>query len=84
MKVVVKLEISAGKIPEDPSDFLRKRTVQACGIASANLLNYRILKRSLDARKKPDVKVIYSVLAELKDGTVPVNATEPAPPETSV
>lgn len=84
MKVVVKLEIPAVKIPEEPADFLRKRTVQACGVASADLLNHRILKRSLDARKKPDVKVIYSVLAELKDGTVPVNAVEPAPPETEL
>ena len=82
MKVVVKLEIPAGKIPVEVSDFLRKRTVQACGVSSADLLSYRILKRSLDARKKPDVKVIYSVLAELKDGTVPVNKTEPAPPGT--
>ena len=82
MEVVVKLEIPAGKIPLDPADFLQKRTVQACGVPSADLISWKILKRSFDARKKPEIKVIYSILAELKDRTRPVNPVEPPPPKT--
>lgn len=84
MKTAVRFGIRAETIPADPRELLKNQTALACGVPTDSVLNVRILKRSLDARKKPDVKVIYSVLAELKDGTVPRNPVDPPPPDTDL
>jgi len=50
------------------------------GVKADDVLSCRILKRSLDARKKPDVRILYKLEAELRDSArpkVPVCARTP-------
>jgi uncharacterized FAD-dependent dehydrogenase len=42
-----------------------------CGIAEADILDYTILHRSLDARRKPDLRYIYRLSVILREG-IPV------------
>lgn len=36
-----------------------------CGIQASEIRSYRILRRSIDARRKPDVKILYRLVVEL-------------------
>lgn len=67
------LSLSASRVPASVDTELEKYIAQASGIRESDVLSYRILKRSLDARKKPDVKILYRVEAELKDSAQPKN-----------
>ena len=51
-----------------------------CGIDSASLKGYRIVRRSVDARSKPNVKILYRLEAELVDGARPSRTLEAAVP----
>lgn len=51
-----------------------------CGIKKDEVLGYRIIKRSIDARKKPDVKLIYSLVADIVASAVPKNGALPPTP----
>ena len=42
-----------------------------CGIAETDILDYRILHRSLDARRKPDIRYIYRLAVVVREG-VPI------------
>lgn len=45
---------------------LRQKIVKLLRIRDNELLSYKILKKSLDARRKPDLYYIYNVEAEVK------------------
>ncbi len=78
-----KIMLSAAKVSAEIDGELTRPIAAACGLKPAQILSYRILKRSLDARKKPDVKLLYRVEAEIADNArpnVPVSA-EPAMPK---
>ena len=52
-----------------------------CGIKTSDILDYAITRRSIDARKQPDVKLVYSLTADLKDSARPKRSLEPAAPD---
>ncbi len=54
---------------------LHSRIAAACGLKKEEILSYRILRRSVDARKKPGVKLLYRLVVEAKDGALPGNAS---------
>lgn len=60
---------------------LHSRIAAACGLKKEEILSYRILRRSVDARKKPGVKLLYRLVVEAKEGAVPADAFPPAPKE---
>lgn len=77
------LVLPAAKVPASIDSELEKQIARSCGIRESDVLSYRILKRSLDARKKPDVKILYRIEAELKDSARPKcgeRAATAAPP----
>ena len=47
---------------------LEEKIKKVLGIRKTDLLSFRILKRSLDARKKPVLYYVYTVEAEVKRG----------------
>lgn len=53
--------------PGDDEGRLPLLTAQACGLPVAALQDFRILRKGVDARKKPNVLVVYSVAFSLAD-----------------
>ena len=53
--------------PGDDEGRLKLLTAQACGVAPTLLLEFRILRKGVDARKKPRVLLVYSVAFSLDD-----------------
>jgi len=49
---------------------IKRQTLKKLRISEDRLLNLRINKQSIDARKKDDVKVIFSIDVEIKDENV--------------
>ena len=58
----VKLKIS------DPPELLYKRAASMIGVRADEIADVRILRRSLDARKKPQLFYVYSLGVSLRDG----------------
>ena len=60
---------------------------RACRIAEADVLSYEIERRSLDARQKPDLRFVYHLRAQVRDGApvaaIPGITVLDAPPEQS-
>ena len=54
--------------PGEDESLLKKLAAEKAGTAVSNISDIRILKKSLDARKKSDIHYVYSVAAELKGG----------------
>lgn len=48
-------------------DALRQKIVKTLRIKSERLLSYRIMRQSLDARKKPDLFYVYTIYAKIRD-----------------
>ena len=71
MHVMVNLSLDARRLPAAIDTELHEAVSVACGVTADELLSYRILRRSIDARQKPLVKVLYQVMAELRDGARP-------------
>ncbi len=46
---------------------LKKAAARALGLRESDILNLKILKKSIDSRKKPEIYFVYSVAAKLKD-----------------
>ena len=62
------IKISNIKIPiQDGFDALRAHVVQLLSCQANEILDLQILKRSIDARKKPDIFYIYTVAVALAD-----------------
>ena len=71
MQVMVNLSLDARRLPAAIDAELHGEISSACGVTADELLSYRILRRSIDARQKPQVKVLYQVMAELREGARP-------------
>ena len=77
MKAGLHLELDARKLPENADEVLTAQIAAGLGISERDLLSYRIIRRSLDARKKPHVKLLYQIVADIRDGVVPARMEEP-------
>jgi uncharacterized FAD-dependent dehydrogenase len=49
------------------SDELRRKAARKLGVGVSDILKLKITKEAIDARRKPDVSRVYSVLAEIDD-----------------
>ena len=58
---IPQLRMPLGHSPED----LGRKITRLLGIGAADLLGYAIERRSFDARDRNDIKVVYSIAAEL-------------------
>ena len=64
----MKLIINELRLPLDAgSSELRRMAARRLGIGASDILNFKITKEAIDARRKPDVSRVYSVLAEISD-----------------
>ncbi len=65
----MKLTVSNLRISLDEGpDELKKAAARKIGIKADNIKAFRIIKESTDARRKPDISRVYSVMAEVADG----------------
>ncbi len=78
-----KLSVDARAASADVDKELHKRIASAFGLPSSAIEGYRILKRSVDARRKPELKILYKLEVSIKDGSRParpLEAPEAEPP----
>ena len=75
------LVLSANKLPEDIDRNLHSHIAAKCGIKAADVLSYKIIKRSTDARRKGDIKLLYSLVAHIPDNVKSAFPLLPAPEE---
>jgi uncharacterized FAD-dependent dehydrogenase len=47
---------------------LKSLAARKLGIGSTDFITFRIVKEAIDARRKPDISRVYSILAEIPDG----------------
>ncbi|MGN0867737.1 MAG: NAD(P)/FAD-dependent oxidoreductase [Oligosphaeraceae bacterium] len=71
MKISIPLEVDARVVPREEREFLLPLAARACGLREEDLVSLEIRRRSLDARHKPRVKILYSLAAELRPGVAP-------------
>ena len=82
------LDISAQELAQRgdayPDGHLRPWIARQCGLAEQDVREYAILRRSLDARRKPDIRLLYALRVTVADAAPePQNAVAaPAPDET--
>lgn len=82
MKISVeKLELDAAGLPASIDSELHPYIAASCGITSEDVVSYAITRRSIDARFRPEVKLVYSLTAELKDTARPKCPLTPAEAE---
>ena len=55
------------KVRVEDKDKLNKKIANKLGTKVDNIKNFKILKESIDARKKPDIYYVYEVAVELYD-----------------
>lgn len=65
--LVISAARASARIDSELTPYLAKNL----GVAPAQIRSYRIRKRSVDARKKPDVRLLYRVTVELADSARP-------------
>jgi len=64
----MKLVINELRLPIDADmEELKRMTAKKLGIHTSDLISFRVAKEAIDARRKPDVSRVYSVLAEIPD-----------------
>ncbi len=64
----MKLIINELRLPLDAgSEELRRMAARKLGVGASDFLKFKITKEAIDARRKPDVSRVYSVLAEISD-----------------
>jgi len=80
MNADLKLELDARRLPASVDAELIPHIAAVAGVPQSDILSYRIRKRSLDARKKPAVKILYQVTTEIRDGVIPKRPLSPAEP----
>jgi len=73
------LSIPAGSVSARIDRELRPFLAKALRVKEDDILSWKILRRSIDARKKPDIRLLYRVRAELRSGIVPEGFTEAGP-----
>ncbi len=77
MKAGVKFELDARSASAQIDGELHPHIAAACGVSPDDIVSYRIEKRSLDARFKPIIKIVYQLTAEFRDGVVPKKSVLP-------
>lgn len=65
------LTVQAKSAPPSMDSELHRLISGRCGLKHGDILGYKILKRSVDARKKPDVKIIYKLVIDVREGAAP-------------
>jgi uncharacterized FAD-dependent dehydrogenase len=76
--------------PQSLDHHLRPWIAAQCGIAETAVIDYRIERRSLDARQKPDLRYVYHLIARVSDGAPVVEGegvtvrTAPPPEDQSL
>lgn len=79
MKITLELNpISALHSPSTIDGELTPYIARIAGVPESAIINYTILRKSIDARKKPHVVFLYRVTAELLSGTIPQKEVAPA------
>ncbi|MGD9857080.1 MAG: NAD(P)/FAD-dependent oxidoreductase [Planctomycetaceae bacterium] len=62
------VRISNLRLPvEEPESALRGAAARRLGVGEADIRSWRILRKSLDARSRHDLRFVYSVVAEVPD-----------------
>ncbi len=51
----------------EPEDQLHRRVARTLGIGETDLVRWRILRKSLDARSRRNLKFVYTILVELQE-----------------
>ena len=72
MKKQLTIELS----PFDEESELKKRAAKKIGIKNADGLKIKIAKKSIDARHKSDIKIIYNVIVSDEDEKLPEKVYE--------
>ena len=52
----------------EPEAQLPRRVAKKLGLSEADFARWRILRKSLDARSRRDLKFVYTILVELPEG----------------
>lgn len=66
------LKLSNVTLPvEEPEDALFSAIAKRLGVLRGDLVRYRILRKSLDARRRTDLKFVYTTAVELAEGVRP-------------
>lgn len=68
------ISVSLDALLPENEDLFRKEIARALGVRAAALESIRLLKRSVDARKKANVHGVVAVAVELAEGAVPMPA----------
>ncbi len=89
MKISIsELAVPARGLDSAPDRELEPWIASYCGIKTSDIVSYHLERRSLDARKKPDVKILYRLVVELKKSVRPEKLRHlsrgPASPEKTV
>lgn len=64
----MKLVINELRLPVDAdTGELKRIAAKKLGVNASDILSFKIVKEAVDARRKPDVSRVYSVLAEIPD-----------------
>ena len=82
MKIgIEKLSLDARSLPANADQDLIPHIARWCGIAQEEVFSYKILRRSIDARRKNDIRVIYNLNAEISSAAYPLYRLEDPSPE---
>ena len=76
---IEQLTVEAACKPRSIDFELHPMIAAHCGIREDDIIDYTILKHSIDARSQPDVKLLYSLIVELDDHVKPNRMMEEAP-----
>ncbi len=75
------LTITANRLPADVDSQLHKYLAAAAGVPADSIRGYAIRKRSIDARQKPTIKLLYTVTVDVRDDIVPLKPVKPSATE---
>ncbi|MBO7148106.1 MAG: hypothetical protein J6W81_10210, partial [Lentisphaeria bacterium] len=82
MKVsIVNLTLNADGLSHMIDSELHPFIAAYCGVKQTDVISYKISKRSVDARKKPEVRLVYTLTADLADSARPKRDIEYAAEE---
>lgn len=75
MKAIIdNLNILLGKTPVDPLKFdvfIKKNIALSCKVQPEDIISFRILQKSIDARNKRSIKLLYKVMADFRNHVPP-------------
>ncbi|HPD01512.1 MAG TPA: hypothetical protein PLA01_09225, partial [Acetivibrio sp.] len=54
---------------DDGMDELKEFAIKKAGVKENNVNDFKIVKESIDARKKPHIHIVYSVMLQVQNGT---------------